>query len=100
MTATPPWPIPPGPTPARSAGTDVGRAVNAALTEVPGTATSADWDDDHGRTAAWHVDVTDAKGTDHEVTVDARSGKVTAVHTDRDDDHSDDNGPNDDRSED
>lgn len=70
----------------RSARTDIGRAVDAALGKVAGTVTSAESDEDHGRTAAWQVDVTDAKGAEHEVTVDAASGRVTATHTDHDDD--------------
>jgi len=88
--------------PAESARIDPGQAVDAALTKVPGTATSAELDDDNARTAAWQVDVTDANGADHEVTVDARSGKVTAAHTDHDDDsgHSDGNDSSDDRTED
>ncbi|MEV5873316.1 PepSY domain-containing protein [Streptomyces sp. NPDC052101] len=73
---------------AKSAKTDLAKAVDAALAEVKGTATSADLENDHGRTTAWHVDVTDAKGNDHEVTVDAANGKVTAAKTD--DDRNDD----------
>ncbi|GAA2494069.1 PepSY domain-containing protein [Streptomyces longisporus] len=71
-------------TPAGPARTDLGRAVDASLGKVPGTVTSAEFEDDHGRTAAWQVDVTDAKGTEHEVTVDAGSGEVTATDTDGD----------------
>ncbi|MFK4266257.1 PepSY domain-containing protein [Streptomyces milbemycinicus] len=75
---------------ARSARTGLGQAVDAALKKIPGTATSAELDDDNGRSAAWDIDVTDAKGAEHEVTVDARSGKVTAVQADDDhDDHDD-----------
>ncbi|ADI10501.1 Propeptide PepSY amd peptidase M4 [Streptomyces bingchenggensis BCW-1] len=88
---------------ARSARTGLGQAVDAALKKIPGTATSAELDDDNGRSAAWHIDVTDAKGAEHEVTVDARSGKVTAVQADDDhDDHdrSGDNDRGDDREED
>ncbi|OLZ65388.1 hypothetical protein AV521_32455 [Streptomyces sp. IMTB 2501] len=73
---------------AKPTKTDLEVAVDAALAEVEGTATSADLESDHGRTAAWHVDVTDTKGTDHEVTVDAANGKVTAAKTD--DDRNDD----------
>ncbi|GAA2193818.1 PepSY domain-containing protein [Streptomyces bangladeshensis] len=73
---------------AKSAGTGVARAVDAALAAVDGTATSAELDDDHGRSAAWHVDVTDTRSTEHEVTVDAGTGKVTATETD--DDHDED----------
>ncbi|MFF4148489.1 PepSY domain-containing protein [Streptomyces sp. NPDC001698] len=66
---------------AKSAKTGLGQAVDAALSKAPGTATSAELDDHHGKTAAWHVDVTDGQGTAHEVTVDAQTGKVTATHT-------------------
>ncbi|MQY40355.1 hypothetical protein SRB17_83880 [Streptomyces sp. RB17] len=69
---------------AKAAKTDLAKAVDAALAKVKGTATSADLDKHHGRTAAWHVDVTDAKGKDHEVAVDAQNGKVTAAKTDED----------------
>ncbi|WP_051833653.1 PepSY domain-containing protein [Streptomyces sp. NRRL S-646] len=86
---------------AESARVDLGQAVDAALSKVPGTATSAELDDGNARTAAWHVDVADANGAGHEVTVDARSGKVTAAHTDHDDSgHPDGNGTGDDRTED
>ncbi|MFF4361636.1 PepSY domain-containing protein [Streptomyces sp. NPDC001604] len=87
---------------AKSARTGLGQAVDGVLAKVPGTATSAELDGDNGRTAAWHIDVIDAKGTDHEVAVDARSGKVTATHTDRNDDsnHSAGNGSSDDSIED
>ncbi|MEU6009495.1 PepSY domain-containing protein [Streptomyces sp. NPDC047453] len=66
---------------AKSARTGLGQAVDAAFSKAPGTATSAELDDHHGKTAAWHVDVTDGQGTAHEVTVDAQTGKVTATHT-------------------
>ncbi|MEV5080683.1 PepSY domain-containing protein [Streptomyces sp. NPDC056159] len=83
---------------AKSARTGLGQAVDTALDKVPGTATSAELDDHHGKTAAWHVHVTDDRGAAHEVTVDAQTGKVTATHTaqahsgskDRDDNREDD----------
>ncbi|MFE9308963.1 PepSY domain-containing protein [Streptomyces sp. NPDC006706] len=65
---------------AKSARTGLGQAVDTALDKVPGTATSAELDDHHDRTAAWHIDVTDDQGAAHEVVVDARTGKVTATH--------------------
>lgn len=85
---------------ARSAKTGLGQAVDAALKKIPGTATSAELDDDNGRSAAWDIDVTDAKGAEHEVTVDARSGKVTAVRADDHHDRSGDHDRGDDRDED
>ncbi|MFI1289957.1 PepSY domain-containing protein [Streptomyces sp. NPDC020792] len=66
---------------AKSARTGLGQAVDTALDKVPGTATSAELDDHHDRTTAWHIDVTDDQGAAHEVVVDARTGKVTATHT-------------------
>lgn len=80
------------------AKTGLGQAVDTALNKVPGTATSAELDDDHGRTAAWHIDVTDDQGAAHEVTVDAQTGKVTATHTDQG--HSSSKGADEDREDD
>ncbi|MFJ8031779.1 PepSY domain-containing protein [Streptomyces sp. NPDC096032] len=80
---------------AKSARTDVTRAVNAALARIKGTATAAELEGEHG-TPVWHIDVTDARGHDHEVTVGARSDKVTAAEADDhhrhggSDDHDDD----------
>ncbi|MER5549847.1 PepSY domain-containing protein [Streptomyces sp. NPDC002589] len=71
------------------------RSRDAALAKVKGTATSADLENDHGKTTAWHVDVTDTKGNDQEVTVDAANGKVTAAKTDDDNDHGNDSGDHD-----
>ncbi|MFF3392732.1 PepSY domain-containing protein [Streptomyces sp. NPDC002669] len=71
---------------AKSARTDLAKAVDAALAEVDGTATSAGLENDHGTTPAWRIDVTNLKdrNKDHEVTVDATTGKVTATRTDED----------------
>ncbi|MGY4998819.1 PepSY domain-containing protein [Streptomyces sp. 900105245] len=80
---------------AKSARTDVTRAVNAALARIKGTATAAELESEHS-TPVWHIDVTDARGHDHEVTVGTRSGKVTAAEADDhhrhggSDDHDDD----------
>ncbi|MGW4819183.1 PepSY domain-containing protein [Streptomyces sp. NPDC004227] len=82
----------------RVARTGLGQAVDTALGEVPGTATSAELDGHHDGTAAWHVEVTDDQGTAHEVVVDARTGKVTATHTGPA--HSLGNGVDDDREHD
>ncbi|MGW3563019.1 PepSY domain-containing protein [Streptomyces sp. NPDC000941] len=85
---------------ARSAKIGLGQAVDAALKKIPGTATSAELDDDNGRSAAWDIEVTDTKGAEHEVTVDARFGKVTAVRADDHHDRSGDDDRGDDREED
>ncbi|MFF0221345.1 PepSY domain-containing protein [Streptomyces sp. NPDC004629] len=82
----------------KSAGTDLGRALKAALAAVNGTVTSVEIDDAADGTAVWEIDVVDAKGTEHEVVVDAATGRVRAAHTDghdrrgshRDDDRADD----------
>ncbi|MCS0601193.1 PepSY domain-containing protein [Streptomyces sp. LP11] len=62
----------------------IGQAADAATKSVPGTVTGAELDDHRGK-PVWEVDVTDAKGTEHEVTVDAANGKVTHTETDDDD---------------
>lgn len=76
----------------RSASVSLDAAVKAALGERPGTVTSVDLDDndDDGKRGAprWDVDVAGKGGQEHELHVDATSGKVTV---DRDDDGADDN---------
>ncbi|MEU6011268.1 PepSY domain-containing protein [Streptomyces sp. NPDC047453] len=72
--------------------------MDTALGKVPGTATSAELDGHRDGTAAWRVDVTDDQGAAHEVVVDARTGKVTAMHTGPA--HSRGNGADDDREHD
>ncbi|MEU9060578.1 PepSY domain-containing protein [Streptomyces sp. NPDC048430] len=78
----------------RSAAVSLDAAVKAALGARPGTVTSVDLDDnddddDHGKRGAlrWDVDVTGKDGKQHELHVDAKSGKVTV---DQDDDDNDD----------
>ncbi|MFD5870020.1 PepSY domain-containing protein [Streptomyces sp. NPDC060322] len=75
----------------RSAAVSLDAAVKAALGAQPGTVTSVDLDDndDDGRRGAprWDVGVAGKGGQEHELHVDARSGKVTV---DRDDDGADD----------
>lgn len=68
----------------RGAKVTVAAAEAAALKAVPGHATSAGFDRDEGR-AVWEVDVTGADGTEHEVAVDAATGKVLAEEADDDD---------------
>ncbi|MFJ9425730.1 PepSY domain-containing protein [Streptomyces sp. NPDC101249] len=63
----------------RTAGAEVtaADAIGAALARTPGTAVSAERDDDSHRGAAvWEVDVLTAGGTWHGVDVDARTGAV------------------------
>ncbi|WP_432176966.1 PepSY domain-containing protein [Streptomyces sp. Tue6028] len=67
---------------ARTAGADLGRAVDAALGAVDGTAVSAELDDHAGGTVGWHVDVVDSAGLEHEIGVDARTGSVVSTRAD------------------
>ncbi|MFF9689218.1 PepSY domain-containing protein [Streptomyces sp. NPDC014623] len=74
----------------RSASVSLDAAVKAALGAQPGSVTAVDLDDDgddggdKGGAPRWDVDVTGKDGKDHELHVDAKSGKVTA---DQDDDN-------------
>ncbi|MEV4008053.1 PepSY domain-containing protein [Actinomadura sp. NPDC049753] len=68
----------------RDAKTSAVGAAAAALKTVPGHATSAGFDRDGGR-AVWEVDVTGADGSEHEVTVDAATGRAAAGEADDDD---------------
>ena len=78
----------------RSAAVSLDAAVKAALGAQPGTVTSVDLDDDDddddGKRGAlrWDVDVAGKDGKQHELHVDAKSGKVT-VDQDDDDDNDD-----------
>jgi uncharacterized membrane protein YkoI len=58
-------------------------AADAALKAVSGRVTSADFETEHGR-AVWEVDVTGEDGAEHEVTVDAMTGKVLNQEVDED----------------
>ncbi|MET8922647.1 PepSY domain-containing protein [Streptomyces sp. NPDC004623] len=76
----------------RSSAVSLDAAVKAALGAQAGTVTSVDLDDDgdddRGEGAPhWDVDVTGKDGKQHELRVDAKSGKVTV---DRDDNDGDD----------
>ncbi|WP_327208050.1 PepSY domain-containing protein [[Kitasatospora] papulosa] len=74
----------------RSSAVSLDAAVKAALGAQAGTVTSVDLDDDDdrgGRAPHWDVDVTGKDGKQHELRVDAKSGKVTV---DRDDNDGDD----------
>ncbi|MDX3683031.1 PepSY domain-containing protein [Streptomyces sp. AK04-4c] len=85
----------------RSAAVSLDAALKAALGAQPGTVTSVDLDDDDdddGRRGAprWDIDITGKDGKQHELRVDAKSGKVTADHDDDHDDDSDDRDGDDD----
>lgn len=62
-------------------------AIAAALKSTPGTAVSADLDDedDNGK-AVWNVDVLGAGDTWHSVLIDPATGKVLGSHTEQEDD--------------
>jgi uncharacterized membrane protein YkoI len=62
----------------KNAKTTLPQAVDAAYVKVPGKATSAELESHNGK-ATWQVDVNDSKGMEHEVTVDATTGKATAA---------------------
>ena len=78
----------------RGAKVTLQKAVDAALKAVPGTAESAELDDDGGR-AVWDVDVLGDDGRWHEVRVDAVSAAVLDRNADRDGDTDDRSGQDD-----
>ncbi|MFD0145337.1 MULTISPECIES: PepSY domain-containing protein [unclassified Streptomyces] len=71
----------------RDAKVTAAQAIEAALQAQPGTAVSADLDDDD---RGWEVDVLGTGTTSYTVHVDAGTGKVLGKETDRDDDDRDD----------
>ncbi|MEU6615486.1 PepSY domain-containing protein [Streptomyces parvus] len=86
----------------RSSAVTLNEAAAAALKTAPGAITSIDLDDDdddddngrRGEVLRWDVDIAGKDGKQHELRVDAKTGKVTV---DRDDDGDDDR---DDRADD
>nr|WSZ14542.1 PepSY domain-containing protein [Streptomyces canus] len=63
-------------------------AIAAALKHTPGTAVSADLDDDGA--AAWEVTVVKGDGTEYDVRIAPDSGKVLGAQRDTDDDNDSD----------
>ncbi|ARF58485.1 PepSY domain-containing protein [Streptomyces gilvosporeus] len=64
--------------------TDPRGAVTAALAKAPGTVTSVELD--HERSAvSWEVEIQGKNGVEHDVTVNASTGKVTSASVDHDD---------------
>ncbi|GHG97740.1 PepSY domain-containing protein [Streptomyces lanatus] len=59
-------------------------AIAVALKHTPGTAVSADLDDD--RSGVWEVSVIKGDGSDHDVRISASDGKVLGDRRDDDDD--------------
>ncbi|MCG3040891.1 PepSY domain-containing protein [Streptomyces fenghuangensis] len=89
----------------RGAEVTLQEAVAAALKAVPGTAESAELEDDDSDRPVWEVDVLGEDGTWHEVSVDADSADVlerSAESDDRDgdDDRGADTDDKDDRDDD
>lgn len=87
----------------RSSAVTLNQAVDTALKTAPGSVTSIDLDDDddddnRGNVLRWDIDITGKDGTQHELSVDAKTGKVTVDHDDDRDDRADDK--DDDRGDD
>ncbi|MFD4590251.1 PepSY domain-containing protein [Streptomyces rubiginosohelvolus] len=88
----------------RSSAVTLNEAAAAALKTAPGTITSIDLDDDddddngsRSNVLRWDVDVAGKDGKQHELRVDAKTGKVTVDRDDDRDDRADD--LNDDRDD-
>ncbi|MFD3839652.1 PepSY domain-containing protein [Streptomyces sp. NPDC058642] len=62
-------------------------AIAAALKHTPGTAVSADVDDDGADAGTWDVDVVKGDGAEYSVKVASDTGKVLGAHRDTDDDN-------------
>lgn len=88
----------------RSSAVTLNQAADAALRTAPGSITSIDLDDDdddddrRGNVLRWDIDITGKDGKQHELRVDAKTGKVTVDHDDDGDDDRDDD--RDDRADD
>ncbi|MFH9267070.1 PepSY domain-containing protein [Streptomyces sp. NPDC017546] len=80
----------------RSSTVTLDAAAAAALKTAPGSVTSIDLDDDddddsgRGGVLRWDIDVAGKDGRQHELRVDAKTGKVTVDHDDDGDDDRDD----------
>ncbi|MGW4836115.1 PepSY domain-containing protein [Streptomyces globisporus] len=82
----------------RSSAVTLNEAAAAALKTAPGTITSIDLDDDdddgngsRSNVLRWDVDVAGKDGKQHELRVDAKTGKVTVDRDDHGDDRDDRN---------
>ncbi|MGW6712639.1 PepSY domain-containing protein [Streptomyces globisporus] len=83
----------------RSSAVTLNEAAAAALKTAPGTVTSIDLDDDddddngsRSDVLRWDVDIAGKDGKQHELRVDAETGKVTVDRDDDGDDNRDDHG--------
>ncbi|MFG3405749.1 PepSY domain-containing protein [Streptomyces sp. NPDC048142] len=82
----------------RSSTVTLNQAAAAALKSTPGSVTSIDLDDDDNRRGSvlrWDVDITGKDGKQHELRVDAKTGKVTVDRDDDGDDRDDRDGDDD-----
>ncbi|MFE4380308.1 PepSY domain-containing protein [Streptomyces cyaneofuscatus] len=90
----------------RSSTVTLKQAADAALKTAPGSITSIDLDDDDddkggkGNVLRWDVDVAGKDGKQHELKVDAKTGKVTVDRDDDGDDRDDSADDRDDRNDD
>ncbi|MFB7400439.1 PepSY domain-containing protein [Streptomyces rubiginosohelvolus] len=91
----------------RSSAVTLNEAAAAALKTAPGTITSIDLDDDddddngsRSDVLRWDVDVAGKDGKQHELRVDAKTGKVTVDRDDDGDDRDDQGDDRDDRNDD
>ncbi|MEV4878852.1 PepSY domain-containing protein [Streptomyces cyaneofuscatus] len=92
----------------RSSPVTLNQAADAALKTAPGSITSIDLDDDdddddngrRGDVLRWDVDITGKDGKQHELKVDAKTGKVTVDRDDDGDDRDDRADDRDDRNDD
>jgi len=69
---------------AKAAKVTAADAITAALKSIPGTAVSADLDDE-GSSLVWDVDVLSSGGAWHSVRIDPGTGKVLGSNTERED---------------
>lgn len=69
----------------RAGDVTAAEAIAAALKHTPGTAVSADLDDDGADTGTWDVDVVKSDGSEYGVSVSSGTGKVLGAHRDTDD---------------
>ncbi|MFC0600310.1 PepSY domain-containing protein [Streptomyces palmae] len=72
----------------KGAKVDLKQAVAEAMKSVRGTATAVDLERGQDK-PVWEVEITDAHGTEHEVTVNALDGRIVATTVDEDDDSGD-----------
>ncbi|MEU6229692.1 PepSY domain-containing protein [Streptomyces sp. NPDC047042] len=80
----------------RGSGVSAAEAIAAALRHTPGTAVSAELEDDGADAGTWNVDVVRSDGAEYDVNVSG-AGKVLGAY--RDNDEGDDDNDSEDRAE-